>query len=123
MTTYQTADKTIKLPFPEKLYSEFTSKHGVENDGFSEEKIKELYVFVVESFSKGESSIDTISSICTKLFDKVVQITKKEETDLFQAVLAGSELAFYVRNPNLLPQFNGFLKEVFNYAEEFKKEL
>lgn len=121
MPTYQTSNKTIRTPFPEEFWSKIKTEVNIQGEKFSEEQIKRIYVLVVDAFLGGDISTDAVAGICNKMFDKVVQIKGKDDSDLLQAIIAGSELAFYIRNQNLLIQFNGFLKDVIRYADDFRK--
>lgn len=124
MVTYRTADKTVKLPFPEDAFKNFKEQANVaEDEKLTEEQIKRIYVLCVDAFLSGDLSTDDIAAISTKLIDSVKALEDRKDPDLSDAMYAGSEIGFYIRNKNLLIQFNGFLKEVLNYADDYRVEL
>lgn len=72
-------------------------------------------------FRKGDVSVDQLASIGDILFQSLVKLKNpQEDSELFDAVLAASELSFYVRRPKFINQFGIFLKEVFEFERKFK---
>lgn len=117
MANYSTADKTIKLPFPSKKYNLYKVACGEDKESnLTEAQINKIYKLMVNDFLNGGISVDDISSICNSLFDRTVKVAGSG-SKLFDAINAGSELGFYVRNPKLSTQFNSFLKGVLEYGE------
>lgn len=53
-------------------------------------------------------------AFCVSLFSVLVRSGTKKYPELLDGVEAGSELSFYIRDINLLPIFNRFLKGVFD---------
>lgn len=112
--------KVIKTPFPEEEYSQYTKTVGASKEPFSPEQIKQILVIATQDFEKGTISSDQLSSIGNSLFQNLVKNKNPhEDSELFGAVLASSELSFYIRKPELKKQFTCFLKEVLEFKEKY----
>lgn len=105
-------NKEITLDFSDLKWRELLERLGIKKGALDEEDVRRIFCFSFEMFLKGEYSTDDLSSICAHLFDNLKDKSKYPE--LFDALEAGSELGFYIRDKNLLPNFKHFMEELFD---------
>jgi len=112
--------KVIKTPFPKEKYAEYVKLVGASKEPFSVEQIKQILVIAIKEFEKGTISSDQLSSIGNALFQNLVKDKDPHgDSELFGAVLAASELSFYIRKPKFEKQFMDFLNEVIVFKKKF----
>jgi hypothetical protein len=118
MIRYGSSTGNITLHFPKKEYKTFTKQVGVSDpENLSEGQVKSVFALSVDAFLRGEFSSDDIASVCGVLLNQLEKLKEKDDPFLFDALMAGSELGFYVRGKNLLKQFSAFMETVLNYRE------
>lgn len=83
----------------------------------NEESVKKVFSLAFEWFISGKYSIDDLSAVCMRLFDILQVIGSNKYPELFDALEAGSELSFYIRKVNLLPEFTKLLEDIFDIYE------
>jgi hypothetical protein len=116
-------NKIISTPFPSKEFKKILLKCEVNNiDQITLEQMKKIYILTVDLFLKGSLSTDGIASIFNNLFTKGTYLNN-EDKNILDAIIAASELSFYIRKPEVSNLFMNFLKEVIDYRNLFGKEF
>lgn len=100
-----------------EYYLERTGARSLETLTF--EQRKKIFLLAIKDFMDGRFGVDALASFSMDLNDykKDPKTFTTEETELFSATLAGSELSFYVRKfPDM---FGGFMTEVKAYFDKY----
>lgn len=114
--------------FPHKIFNNATSELDIKNDKEllreGTEKVRLLLCIIIESFKKGEMTIDEFSGVGNFLFDQLMTADKSnsEWEELFQLTLSMGELGYYSRAGSNTGQrqFLSFLRDV---TEFYKKNF
>lgn len=109
---YYSGNKRIKIDFTDDDWRKLLNMAKVKD--LNEESVRKLFCLAFELFISGSYSIDDLSAVCDRLFSVLVKSGTKKYPELLDGVEAGSELSFYIRDINLLPIFNRFLKDIFD---------
>lgn len=111
-----------------KLYPKEHSKRYlklVNKTSFSEFnrlEVEKVFITAVADFIQYSLSLEGLSHICNDLFSKLIEDGQQAKVDdLFQAVLSGAELSYYVRQ-----SFSGLevnLEDIASYYRAHKREI
>jgi hypothetical protein len=118
---YFTGKNKIELPLSKSKWKEILKAVGADERNLSEEDAKNIFCLSFEFFLKGKLSIDDISSINGRLLEAISGRTNKYP-ELIDGLEAGSELGFYIRDINLIPNFKNFLEEVFSVYNSLRSQ-
>ena len=88
--------KKIKLPFPTTLLSQLLSENGIDAENLSTSSITQLFPLIVGKWLDGSVQTEELSSIANFFLG----VTKYENEDLTNVLLAASELSYYIRHTN-----------------------
>ena len=95
-------------------------------DSLSFEQTKKVFLLSTDMFLHEEICLDELSSIASGLLYFPHETTQDAEEELSSALLAGSELSFYVRKipetESKTGNFISFITEVKDYFEKYKDE-
>jgi hypothetical protein len=116
---YFTGKNKIELPLSKSKWKEILKAVAADERNLSEEDAKNIFCLSFEFFLKGKLSIDDISSINGRLLEAISGRTNKYP-ELIDGLEAGSELGFYIRDINLIPNFKNFLEEIFSVYDSLR---
>lgn len=81
-------------------------------------QLKDAFYEVYLGYINYKISLDSFSYYSGEIFSKLVNFEKSQDKDELQtAVLAGSELDWYLRQPDLFEKTKSFLDTVHSYGQ------
>lgn len=112
----------IDTPFPQDSYDSYLFQAEIEkNEDPANLKIERVFLLARADFLTGKLSLDGFSDICQALYGIISPRYYDDPLPLFDALHAGAELNFYVRQNNVRSQksFMDFILEVLNYKKRW----
>ena len=114
--TDQTSGKQIILPFPAGLLTEILTESNMDVEHLTLLNVAELFPILVGRWLDGSVQTEELSSIANFF----ISVTKYENNQLINVLLAASELSYYIRytNPQSSEPLHGFVVVLKAYYAE-----
>ena len=114
--TDHASGKQIILPFPARLLTEILNESNMDAEHLTLLNVAELFPVLVGRWLDGNVQTEELSSIANFF----IGITKYENNQLINVLLAASELSYYIRhtNPQSSEPLHGFVAVLKEYYAE-----
>ena len=111
--TEQDMGKQITLPFPTELLTKLITASDMDAEHLTVSNVAELFPVLVGRWIDGSVQTEELSSIANFF----IGVTKYENDELTNALLAASELSYYIRHTNSKSgePLHGFVTELRSY--------